>query len=212
MFTIIYGIKTLPEALATARLNANGIGFNLSDLSIDQINDIISQLPQSTSTFVTSHSLQILDLENQCQQIRANVFHYGSHPDKISLTDVYHLKNKFPLLRFAQVIPVIDSFSIDIAKRYESIVDYLILDSFNIASGMLGTTGETHDWSISAKIVNSVKTNVILAGGLGPENVKAAINIVHPWGVATKTRTDKADGSGKDLEKVSVFLSQAKGA
>jgi len=52
----------------------------------------------------------------------------------------------------------------------------------------------------------------ILAGGLGPENVAAAIRAVRPAGVDSKTRTDLPDGSGKDLDKVRAFAAAAKSA
>ena len=50
----------------------------------------------------------------------------------------------------------------------------------------------------------------MLAGGLGPENVAAAIAAVRPAGVDSKTKTDRLDGSGKDLEKVEAFVAAAK--
>ena len=52
---------------------------------------------------------------------------------------------------------------------------------------------------------------VIIAGGLGPDNVVDAIRAVQPAGVDSKTKTDKDRGShGKDLEKVRLFVSLAK--
>jgi phosphoribosylanthranilate isomerase len=52
---------------------------------------------------------------------------------------------------------------------------------------------------------------VIIAGGLGPENVADAIKSVRPAGVDSKTRTDKTDGShSKDLDKVRRFVELAK--
>src|SRR5262249_16285190 len=52
---------------------------------------------------------------------------------------------------------------------------------------------------------------VIIAGGLGPDNVVDAIRAVHPAGVDSKTKTDKDDGSHiKDLQKVKQFVSLAK--
>jgi phosphoribosylanthranilate isomerase len=40
-------------------------------------------------------------------------------------------------------------------------------------------TGETFDWSL----VQEVCRPFLLAGGLTPQNVTAAIEAVHPWGV-----------------------------
>ena len=52
---------------------------------------------------------------------------------------------------------------------------------------------------------------VIIAGGLGPDNVTDAIRAIRPAGVDSKTKTDKADGSHtKDLEKVKQFAAIAK--
>lgn len=51
----------------------------------------------------------------------------------------------------------------------------------------------------------------ILAGGLGPGNVAAAIRLVGPAGVDSKSLTDRADGAAKDLDKVRAFLAAAKG-
>jgi phosphoribosylanthranilate isomerase len=56
-----------------------------------------------------------------------------------------------------------------------------------------------------------VRIPVIIAGGLGPDNVVDAIRAVHPAGVDSKTKTDKDDGSHtKDLQKVTQFVSLAK--
>jgi phosphoribosylanthranilate isomerase len=46
---------------------------------------------------------------------------------------------------------------------------------------------------------------VILAGGLGPENVADAIRTVRPAGVDSKTKTDKDGLRQKDLERVGRF-------
>jgi phosphoribosylanthranilate isomerase len=51
---------------------------------------------------------------------------------------------------------------------------------------------------------------VILAGGLDADNVGAAIAAVGPAGVDSKTKTDRADGAGKDLDRVRRFVAAAK--
>ena len=74
----------------------------------------------------------------------------------------------------------------------------------------IGALGITHDWRISRRIVDLVRTPVILAGGLGPDNVAEAIRAVRPAGVDSKTRTDRpgphAPKTGaKDLDRVRRF-------
>ena len=51
---------------------------------------------------------------------------------------------------------------------------------------------------------------VIVAGGLNADNIAAAIAAVRPAGVDSKTKTDRADGNGKDFDKVRRFVAAAK--
>ena len=76
---------------------------------------------------------------------------------------------------------------------------------------MVGATGHTHDWSLSAALVAAVERPVILAGGLGPENVLEAIERVRPAGVDSETRTSRADDRRrKDPDRVRRFIETAK--
>lgn len=52
---------------------------------------------------------------------------------------------------------------------------------------------------------------MILAGGLTAENVTAAIDTVHPWGVDVHTGVEGPDGR-RDLERMRQFISAAKRA
>ena len=65
---------------------------------------------------------------------------------------------------------------------------------------------------MSRRIVETVSIPVILAGGLGPDNVAEAIDIVHPAGVDAKTKTDRNGSHDKDIRKVKEFVHKAKGA
>ena len=53
-------------------------------------------------------------------------------------------------------IPVRDSTSIEVAQRYAAVSDYLLLDTMHPRTGVIGATGLTHDWSLSARIVGAV--------------------------------------------------------
>ena len=69
----------------------------------------------------------------------------------------------------------------------------------------------THSWQIDRTIVENVNVPVIIAGGLGPDNVIDAIRTVRPAGVDSKSRTDKDDGSHtKDVQKVKRFVERAR--
>src|ERR1700756_547096 len=104
-------------------------------------------------------------------------------------------------------IPVVGDESITIAQSYDGIADMLLLDSHRPGDVQIGALGVTHSWQIDRAIVESVRIPVIIAGGLGPDNVIDAITAVRPAGVDSKTKTDKDDGSHtKDLQKVKRFV------
>jgi len=108
-------------------------------------------------------------------------------------------------------IPVFDDKSIAVARGYDGIADVLLLDSHRPGDVQIGALGVTHSWDIDRRIVESVGIPVIVAGGLGPDNVIDAITAVRPMGVDSKTKTDKDDGSHtKDLQKVKRFVVRAK--
>ena len=70
----------------------------------------------------------------------------------------------------------------------------------------------THDWNISRRIVHVTRVPIVLAGGLGPDNVAEAIRIVRPAGVDSKTRTDHDGSDAKNLERVRRFHEAARAA
>jgi indole-3-glycerol phosphate synthase len=51
---------------------------------------------------------------------------------------------------------------------------------------------------------------LVLAGKLGPDNVRAAIDAVHPWAVDAASRLESAPGI-KDHDKVRAFVQEARG-
>jgi len=86
------------------------------------------------------------------------------------------------------------------AERYHS-AKALLLDGH--APGQAGGKGETFDWSSIAKI----EKPIVLAGGLTPDNVKLAIEMVHPFAVDVSSGVESAPGI-KDKEKVARLMSQ----
>jgi phosphoribosylanthranilate isomerase len=110
-------------------------------------------------------------------------------------------------------IPVRDGASIALAERYAACADALLLDSAHPATGVVGATGLVHDWCLSRRIVERVSVPVILAGGLGPDNVLEAIERTRPAGVDSETRTSRDDDRRrKDPERVRLFLARARAA
>jgi len=135
-----------------------------------------------------------------------DILHLGTVPEALGPGAVVALKSRFPHLKLMRTIPVIDEQSLLLAQRYDGLVDYLLLDTYQPGDTQVGATGAPHDWDVSRRIVSSVRTPVILAGGLGPHNVADAIRAVGPAGVDSKTHTDRDGSPWKDIEQVRAFV------
>ena len=139
-----------------------------------------------------------------------DILHLGTVPEALGPEAVVTLKSRFPDLTLMRTIPVIDEQSLLLAQQYDGLVNYLLLDTYQPGETQVGATGAPHDWDLSRRIVRSVQTPVILAGGLGPQNVAAAIRAVRPAGVDSKTHTDQDGGPCKDIEQVRALVRIAK--
>jgi phosphoribosylanthranilate isomerase len=109
-------------------------------------------------------------------------------------------------------VPVFGEESVAIARSYVDVADFLLLDSYRPADKQIGALGLTHDWDISRRIVDLARIPVVLAGGLGPDNVAQAIRAVRPAGVDSKSRTDRDGSHAKDLARVRRFYETARAA
>lgn len=71
-----------------------------------------------------------------------------------------------------------------------------------------GGTGKRADWQTAAQLARQYP-GLLLAGGLTPENVAQAIQVVQPWGVDVASGVEAEPGR-KDHAKVCEFVKQVK--
>lgn len=114
--------------------------------------------------------------------------------------------------------------SLEIAEKFALDSDYFLTDTWlggdegEPVGGFIGITGKTCDWDVAARLVKASPIPVILAGGIGPENVREGILKVRPAGVDSCTLTNAVDGEGrpirfkKDPEKVEKMVAEARKA
>ncbi len=81
-----------------------------------------------------------------------------------------------------------------------------LLDAYDPAA--YGGTGQRADWVTAASLARR-HPGLLLAGGLTPDNVTAAINAVHPWGVDVASGVEHTPGR-KEHELVRKFVEEAK--
>jgi phosphoribosylanthranilate isomerase len=75
--------------------------------------------------------------------------------------------------------------------------------------GAVSGTGRTADWAGAHAVAR--RTEVLLAGGLNPDNVAEAIRVVGPWGVDVSSGVESAPGM-KSPAKILQFVAAARAA
>jgi len=88
-------------------------------------------------------------------------------------------------------------------------VDVLLVDS--VSATRPAGTGRTVDLAVARAIRDGVDLPVVLAGGLRPDNVAAAISAVEPFGVDVISGVESPVGR-KDPERVRSFLAAVRGS
>lgn len=117
-----------------------------------------------------------------------------------------------PGWRLLKACHLTEAGHLDLGDAFLDFIDGFVLDSHNPATGQVGGTGLLNDWDLAARFVaRHAPLPVILAGGLRPDNVAAAIARVAPFAVDVNSGTKGVDGY-KDLAKVNAFVRAAKTA
>jgi phosphoribosylanthranilate isomerase len=214
MYVKICGVRRQIDALIAAELGADAIGLlvgqkhNSPDfISATVARDISRALPPSVEAVLVTHVEDVDGLERLLQESEITTVQLHS---QIAPTSVERLRRRLPHLKIFKSINVISADSVAYSEAFKKLVGGFVLDSVNVATGQVGGTGKTHDWSISRQIVMRYpEVPIILAGGLNSENVRSAIESVRPFGVDVNSGTKASDGF-KDPRKIEAFIVRAK--
>jgi len=198
-FVKICGITNLDDALVAIDAGADALGFNFYKpspryIAPEAARDIIGQLPESILTvgvFVNEQSPQsVKDLARRAS-VTAIQLHGDESPDYCrNLAD-------YKIIKALAAGP---DFDPQTAHAFD--VEAILLDTKDAT--LRGGTGRVFDWSI-AKEVKQVVPKLVLAGGLGLQNIEQAIASVDPFGVDACSALEKAPGK-KDHERMRAFV------
>ena len=215
MFAQIYSIQSIEEALACIDAGADRIGVLTEEpdgkypcgVSTDTCKDIFNAIGNKAVKVLISVKETPEEIIEETAYLKPDVLHlcaeYRGNPEFKKT-----LNERAPGVLLMEAIGVQDESAIQDAIDRSGYADILILDSISKTVPGIGAAGVTHDWSIDRRIKESVSVPVIMAGGLGPDNVTEAMNAVHPDGVDSLTATSiKENGIllRKDIEKVKAF-------
>ena len=199
MFVKICGITNEDDALLAVAMGADALGFvfapSTRQVSPLQVYDITRRLPPHILTVgvfrdeLPSRVLEIVDRAN----LKAAQLHGRETPAQVA-----------EVQRGTQlVIKAFNAGSDGLGRVKEYGLDLVLIDAASPGSG------EVFDWTMVAEVPDEIR--VILAGGLTPDNVAAAIKTVHPWGVDVSTGVERAPGR-KDPIKLKQFIATARAA
>jgi phosphoribosylanthranilate isomerase len=216
VFVQIYGITNTEDAVAVDRLGPDSIGVVL-DEGIDTWDSVDADAARLIRAAVTRARVVALSLSTDPARVLATA--HALEPDIVHMARADEMETRALDAVRASVapaqlmltVPVQGPDALSLARRMAASADYLLLDTRHPETGIVGATGCTHDWTISASIVAVLETPVVLAGGLGPENVRDAVAVVRPFGVDSETRTSSdTDRRRKDMAKVEEFIALAR--
>jgi phosphoribosylanthranilate isomerase len=91
--------------------------------------------------------------------------------------------------------------------------DFLLFDSVDVSleKPRYGGTGKTCDWNIAGELITESPLPVFFAGGIRPENVKAAIETIRPHGIDLCSGVEASKGI-KDPRKLEQLMEQVEQA
>ena len=95
----------------------------------------------------------------------------------------------------------------------EAGADFLLFDTvdMSVEPPRYGGTGKTCDWHVAAALIAESPLPVFFAGGIRPENVKAAIETIQPHGIDLCSGVEASKGV-KDKNKLERLMQQVKEA
>lgn len=196
----ICGITHVEDALQACACGADALGLVFYPQSPrcvtpEQARAIIQALPPLVTVvglFVNEEQQRIRQLAGDCG-LDVIQLHGDEGADSCD----------FAPRRSIKALRVKDAASLGGHEEFRS--SALLLDAW--VAGAYGGTGERFNWDLAADIAR--RRPVILAGGLTPENVAAAVSTVRPYGVDVSSGVESAPGR-KDPAKVAAFIRNAK--
>lgn len=183
-----------------------------SSLTYSEVREIFQRIPDERMRVSLTLNPDLSEILTMVEEVNPHIVHLAFDLHEYSPSKLIELRRQIPEIKLMLAIPINRNNPIGTALRYQSAADFLILDTKDPNRIEVGASGQTHDWRVSAKLVQKVKIPVILAGGLSPVNVAEAIRTVHPWGVDSFSLTNQSDSVFKDKLKVYVFVENAKSA
>jgi phosphoribosylanthranilate isomerase len=199
----VCGIKESEDARVAADVGADAIGLVFAEsprrVSVEKAREIAAVLPGGVlkvGVFVDAEPEEVLRIAREVGLDYAQL--HGDEPPE-AVTEI-----RSGGLGVVKALRVRNAASLEAMERYDA--DLYLLDAHS--EKVRGGTGTRFDWGL-AKVVRGC-ANILVSGGLTPENVREAIELFEPYGVDASSSLEESPGK-KNGERVRRFVRAAKG-
>lgn len=199
----ICGITQPDQGKAIAELGATTLGFICVErsprfITPKNIQAVIQVLPKMIGKIGVFANASLEEISQTLEQ--AELTGIQLHGDE-TLEFCDRLRQSFPNLELIKAVRVKTTEALDLAKTYTDHIDTLLLDAYH--PEQLGGTGHTLDWESLQQFNPTCPW--LLAGGLNPNNVLEALNLLKPDGIDLSSGVEHSPGD-KDLTKVTQLF------
>jgi phosphoribosylanthranilate isomerase len=208
----ICGTTNLEDALASVEAGADALGFIFTDsprrITPEAAREIVANLPDSVQkigVFVNASRERVHSIVSKVGLTGVQL--HGTENEQYveelcrGWDDEKARKHK---VRVIKAVPVRPGFENTLRALSRS------LDLFLLDSGA-GGTGQSFDPKVALAGLKKTPVRFIAAGGLRPENVSEAIEVLKPWGVDVASGVEKEKGK-KDHAKLKAFVTAVRQA
>lgn len=195
--------------MAAAHAGADAIGLifyapSPRAITLDQARAIRTTLPPFVSTVALFVNAAREHVEAVLAEIKPGLLQFHGDED-----EAYCASFRSPYLKAVRVGGGMGANDLlQFRARFASAAG-LLLDTLHATQ--YGGTGESFDWSL---IPQEMRGQIVLSGGLTPQNVGAAVGAIRPWAVDVSSGVEASAGAKgiKDHAKISEFINEVRRA
>jgi phosphoribosylanthranilate isomerase len=199
----ICGITNVGDARVAANARADAVGLVFAEsprrVGVEEARAISIALPENilrVGVFVDEEPAEVLRISRGVGLDLAQL-HGDETPEAVTAIRQGGVK-VMKALRVGG-----DAVSIEALDEYEA--DLILLDAYSDKAR--GGTGERFDWGVAKSLRG--RDNIVVSGGLGPENVREAVALFEPYGVDASSSLEDEPGR-KNGERVRRFVLAAR--
>jgi phosphoribosylanthranilate isomerase len=198
----ICGITNPGDARVAAAAGADAVGLVFAEsprrVGVEEARRISMALPEyvlSVGVFVDEQPDEVVRISHEVGLDLAQL-HGDETPEAVTAVREDGVK-------VMKALRVRDAASLEALDGYEA--DLFLLDAYSEKAR--GGTGERFDWRVAKSLRG--RDNIVVSGGLGPENVREAVEFFEPYGVDASSSLEDEPGR-KNGERVRRFVLAAR--